>query len=282
MKKININWQILTSIYILFSFVIMTFTGIILFFAPHGRIAHWTYWTFLGLQKESWQAVHTVFTFIFVFAGIMHLYFNWNAIKLYLTSKFANTLKYGFELAISLFVVFILFFGSAAELPPFSNLMDFGEYLSESWGTEDTEPPVPHAEDLSLKELALATKTDINLIISNLEKVGIIVLSGNEILQDIADRANVSPSEMFAVINSGTETYNHIRSGLGGGYGRMTVQELCVKSGVLPDEGLKRLMAKGIPAEPELKIKDVAIEHRKQPVEIAEIILDKKLIEEAI
>lgn len=282
MKKTKINWQVFTSIYILFSFFIMTVTGIVLFFAPHGRVANWTYWTFFGLQKEAWQAVHTVFTFIFVFASIIHLYFNWNSIKLYLTARLSSSFKYGFETSVSFFLVFLLFFGSAAGLPPFSNLMDLGEYLSESWGNEDDEPPVPHAEDLSLNELALASKIDIQVIVANIEKMGIMVLSGNEILKDIADRANVPPAQIYQAINSGGEIYRHISSGLGGGYGRMTIEELCLKSGILPEDGIKRLMAKGIPTETEVKIKDVAYEHRKQPVEIAEIILEKKPVEEAI
>lgn len=280
MKKNKINWQIFISIYISLSFIVMAFTGVVLFFAPHGRVANWSYWSFLGLQKQDWQAVHTVFTFLFVIAAIFHLYFNWNAVKLYLTSKISASLKYGREIFASSVIVTLLFAGSALGLPPFENLMDFGEFLSESWSNAGTEPPVPHAEEMSLKELAITLKSDEKVLIANLEKAGIYVISGDEIIKDIANRNQTTPSDIYGVINKDYNSYAHIQSGIGGGYGRMTIEELCKNNGITTSDGLRRLMAKGMPAEADSKIKDVAYDHKMQPVSVAEIIIDKKLIAE--
>ncbi len=47
MKKI-------TSLSLGMSFLIMTYTGIMLFLCPHGRVAYWSDWHFLGLSKNQY------------------------------------------------------------------------------------------------------------------------------------------------------------------------------------------------------------------------------------
>jgi hypothetical protein len=36
------------------SFLIMTYTGIMLFLCPHGRVAYWSDWHFFGLSKNQY------------------------------------------------------------------------------------------------------------------------------------------------------------------------------------------------------------------------------------
>ena len=47
------NFKGLTSFLTLSGFILMTVTGIVLFFEPEGRIAYWTNWTFWGLTKSG-------------------------------------------------------------------------------------------------------------------------------------------------------------------------------------------------------------------------------------
>ena len=54
------SWKPFTSFFILLSFVVLLLSGVVLYVAPPGRIANWTQWQF-GLDKEQWQALHTVF-----------------------------------------------------------------------------------------------------------------------------------------------------------------------------------------------------------------------------
>lgn len=74
-------------------FVVMTGTGLILFMTPPGRVAHWTDWALLGLEKTDWAAVHIVFSLLFVLVGLIHLVFNWKPFKNYLVNKFAGHLR---------------------------------------------------------------------------------------------------------------------------------------------------------------------------------------------
>lgn len=86
-KYFGFNWRSFLSVYMGFSFLIMTVTGIILYIAPPGRVAHWSNWTLAGLLKEEWQAIHTIFTFIFIAAGVLHIIFNWKPLLSYLRKK---------------------------------------------------------------------------------------------------------------------------------------------------------------------------------------------------
>ena len=58
------------SVYMTITSILIAISGIILYIAPPGRIAHWSYWSMLGLTKDEWQGIHIIFTFILVVAGI--------------------------------------------------------------------------------------------------------------------------------------------------------------------------------------------------------------------
>ncbi len=61
-------------------FMLLCVTGLILFLEPHGRVAYWTRWCFLGLEKDQWGNIHIISGFLFLIAGAFHLYYNWKAI----------------------------------------------------------------------------------------------------------------------------------------------------------------------------------------------------------
>lgn len=67
----------LTSLLTLAGFIIMGVTGLVLYFVPQGRIAYWTHWTFLGLDKTQWGDIHILSSVLFVAVGIVHTVNNW-------------------------------------------------------------------------------------------------------------------------------------------------------------------------------------------------------------
>ena len=70
MKKI-------VSLSLIFSFFIMSYTGLGLFIAPHGKVAYWNDWYFWGLSKVDYANLHTTSMVVFVLFGILHIYYNW-------------------------------------------------------------------------------------------------------------------------------------------------------------------------------------------------------------
>ena len=162
------SWKAFTSLYVTYSFLIMIFTGIILYIAPAGRIAKWSHISILGLEKDSWQAIHIIFTFLFIVAGGFHLYYNWKPFVSYLKTKVQERSGIRKELVLSTFVTLVILLTTLFNLPPFSYVIDLGEYFTDLWATEQTEPPVPHAEAMSIKELSKAINIPVEDLLKNL------------------------------------------------------------------------------------------------------------------
>lgn len=51
------------------SFLVMAYTGIMLFLTPKGKIAHWTDWHLLGLTKTQYTDLHITSMFLFLAMG---------------------------------------------------------------------------------------------------------------------------------------------------------------------------------------------------------------------
>lgn len=54
-----------TSLTLTFTFLVMSYTGIILFIAPKGRVANWTNWELLGLDKTQYTNLHVPLWYFF-------------------------------------------------------------------------------------------------------------------------------------------------------------------------------------------------------------------------
>jgi len=81
MKKI-------TSLSLGISFLIMSYTGIFLFLAPHGKVAYWSDWHLWGLTKNQYGDLHTTSMVSFLILGGLHIYYNWKPITSYI--KFSS------------------------------------------------------------------------------------------------------------------------------------------------------------------------------------------------
>ena len=77
MKQTKWSGRAFTSLLSLVSFIILSLTGIILYVEPHGRVAYWTKWRFLGLEKDQFGSIHVLASLLFLIAGGFHLYFQY-------------------------------------------------------------------------------------------------------------------------------------------------------------------------------------------------------------
>jgi succinate dehydrogenase hydrophobic anchor subunit len=269
----KINWRSFTSLYIIFSGIFMLLSGIILYLAPAGRVAKWTHLSILGLEKEEWQAIHTIFTFLFIIASGFHLYYNWNVFISYLRKKTKEKFTLKKELILSVLVTIVVFFMALWNTPPFNYVMDFGEYLTESWSDDTTEPPVPHAESMTFSELSAAINMPAEDMLKNLRQNNIRAAK-DEIIKDVADRNNVTPLELFEkmkTLKKASESSAYYGSGLG----RKSLTDVCKQLNIGLESALQRLNNAGITAKGEMSLKDIANENNKKPIDIMEIIDQK-------
>jgi len=266
--KNKFSWRAFISFGLTYSFIIILLSGIILYMSPPGRYAHWVNWKILGFTKEGWQSLHTVFSYTFVILSIFHLFtINWKAFLWYLKSKKQNGLNKKRELYISTTLVIVFFFGIVYAVPPFKSVMDFGEYLTESWETIEEEPPIPHAELLTINELA--EQLNLSSIVEISRKLAIHEIkfdNTDQTLQEIAVINETTPLEIYTQITKKSGAQQQ-----GSGIGRKTIETFAVEVGKNPDEVMKILRENGIKAEFGQTLREIGDNNNIPPRDIFEL-----------
>ena len=202
-KIMNFKTRGFVSITLLLSFIIITLSGIVLYVMPHGRVAYWTNWKMAGLSKDDWDAVHTIFGFVFILVACVHFYLNWAPFTGYLKSKVRKGLRLKKELAAAILISGSLIAGTLADIPPFSTIMAIGESIKESWVNDTEEPPIPHFELKTLDELIKQLVQSPEDVVQKLEKQGIIIDNIQHTLKSIAEENDLSPMELYSIIYPG-------------------------------------------------------------------------------
>lgn len=192
----------LTSLTITFSFFIMSYTGIILFIAPKGRVANWTNWELLGLDKTEYTNLHVTFMVLFLVGMVLHLYFNWKPLFSYLKDKTRtfSLLTKEFLIALSINMLFIA--GTLYYWTPFEQFLDFEEEVKSSWEKKAKKSPYGHAELSTLEEFAQKTGMNVEKIVEKLNAKNIQGVSRDKTIEKIGKENGKSPSELFDIINT--------------------------------------------------------------------------------
>lgn len=263
------HWRAFVTLYVTLSFLLLAVSGIVLYVAPPGRVANWSRWTLGALDRHGWQSVHTVVALVFVLAGAFHLWFNWRTFWFYLRSKLAEGLLAKRELALATAAVVAVAGLTLADLPPFGSVMDLGDRAKESWSSGGGEPPVPHAELLTLERLATTTQIPLDRVLANLDATGVNGVEPGVTLAALASANGLTPEQVWVKLK-GREKPKEILAG--GGYGSKSVGEVCAQLGIPLEEGLARLRARGIEASADSPMKELAGRHGKRPHDVVEIL----------
>lgn len=270
-QRHQFRWRSFTTFYVVLSFIIITLSGIILFITPPGRVAYWSQWQFLWLTKQQWQAVHTIFTFLFVVAGSFHLFFNWKVLTTYLRSKLEAGMKNRNELVLASTALLLVLVLTLDGVPPFSTVMTLGEEARNSWVSPKDEPPIPHAELLTLAQFAEKVQIPLPQVEELLAKAGIAVDSSTIIVKALAEKYRTTPQQLYAKIQAGTPP-SVVRIAEGGGYGRKTVAQVAEQLGIPVPEALIRLRQNAVSAEAASVIRNLASEHNLSPIDLVRFI----------
>ncbi|HCT31459.1 MAG TPA: glycoside hydrolase family 18 [Bacteroidales bacterium] len=266
------TWKAFVSIGLLYAFIIIFLTGIVLYIAPAGRVSNWINWKILWLTKEKWQSIHTVFSFLFVILSIFHLFtLNWRIFWAYLKNKAAIGLNKKREFYIATVLTFLIFIGVINTFPPFSSVMDLGAYLKEKWEDKETIAPIPHAELLTLVELA--DKLDsipVERIIKKLESNQIKFDGVNETLSSIGVKNNMPPIDIYNIIAKKSSTER-----IGSGIGIKSLEEFAKENNLDIEKVMVILMDNNIKGDKTQTLKDIAAQNDMAPKDIFELIKPK-------
>jgi len=216
----NFKPRSFVSITLALSFIILSLSGVVLYIMPHGRVAYWINWKIAGLSKDDWDAVHTVIGFVFMLTAAVHLYLNWEAFMSYLKSKVQKGLRLKKELAASVLLSVIITGATIGGIPPFSTIMNIGESIKESWEIDSERAPIPYTELMTLESFINNFDLSSETVITNLESYGITIESTDETLQSIASRYNMSPQELYRIIQPRQGDGRGIGGGRGIGVGK--------------------------------------------------------------
>ncbi|MBN1422244.1 MAG: DUF4405 domain-containing protein [Planctomycetes bacterium] len=261
------------------SFAVLAATGAFLFAMPPGRVANWTGWRLLGLSKDQWQALHVSFAALFVITAAVHIWFNWRVLLCYFKESARGRWMVRWDWVAALAICVAFGAGAIASLPPFAQLMETMEGIKHGWDTREERPPVPHAELLTLAEVASAAQVDIETLEANLAAHGIAIPDATTTVGELAFAHGLTPQQLYAVASGAAEPPGEgggpargrgqggagapwgggagRRGGDGpggaagsGGFGRMTLEAYAAGRGLDISEVLARLKAAGYEARP--------------------------------
>lgn len=255
-----------TSLTTLVSFIMLLVTSIILYVTPQGKIAFWANWKMLGLGKEEWGALHTNLGFLFIVAGIVHTVLNWKPIVTYMKNK-AKELKVftgDFNLALGICLLITLF--TMLEWQPVHGIQVFNENLKEAAAREYGEPPYGHAEDSPLASFCKKTGLDVEASLKALKEAGIKGVSATAKVAEIATANGMTPQQVYDLIKP--EPAEGMPAEPGSGLGKRTIAEICESYGQDTSAMINGLKSKGIEAEPNSRIKDLADQNNMDPHDV--------------
>jgi hypothetical protein len=270
MPKFNFKFRAFTSLLLFFSFLISLISGIVLYFPPQGKIANWTHWTFWGLDKERWGALHINSSLVFFIIAALHLYYNWKVLFRYIKKK----AELAFNLKVELFTAAILsvfiILATLYNIEPFRTIIRWNDDIKNFWATQaQAQPPIPHAEDLTVTEFCEQVNIPFENFQRQMNQQGWKFDSSEEKIKDIAKQNRISPAEIYNLLI--THEKNRQSQGAGG-WGRKSVQQVCDELNKNVEVVLKKLTASGITVSKDDQLKTISAKHNMRPTDIVNLI----------
>jgi len=263
----------MTTAFVALSFLLLLGSGLVLFLAPPGRVANWTDWSVIGLLKAEWSGLHIWFSAVFLVAVGFHLVFNWRPLVSYFKDRLTRRVGFRPEWIAATAACAVVVAGTLAGVPPFSSLLQWNEALKESWDQPAVRAPIPHAELLTLRELAEKSGTTAAVALARLETAGLTNQSADTVVAKMAAAAGFSAQQIHAIIAPVPAAGTSEAGRAGGGPGWKTLAQFCADEGIPLGEARARLSARGFNAEEGLTLRELSLKNGfEKPYELLEII----------
>ncbi len=278
------NLRKITSMTMFLSLFVLFVNSIVLYVVPEGRVAYWAEWSFLGLSKTHWGEQHTTIGFLFLGAGMLHIYYNWKVIVAYMKNKLRQVRVFtgAFNVALVLTIIFIV--GTYFHIPPMSTIVAISDSFKEAASEKYGEPPYGHAESSSLKMFTKRESLGLEKSMALLKAEGIEVTSEKESIKAIANKSSRSPQEIYLIIKPTGRNKQEL--GTQGtiasvfpdepkpGWGKKKIIEICTEYNLNPDLLMGELAKRGIAVEIQDTVKNVATKNDIEPINVFEAIHD--------
>jgi hypothetical protein len=190
----------ITSLTLVVSGCIELITSIVLYMIPSGRIAYWHDYRIIGLNKAQWRDIHTTVGTLFLLAAFIHIYLNWRPILAYLKNKSKRLMIFNKNFNIALIISLYFMVGTLYSLPPMSQIVQFGKYLTVRGNSMYTEPPYHHAEKSSFKKFCAAMSISPEEAADLLKQQDIFVDNFDKTMEQIAQNNSRSSQQLYEII----------------------------------------------------------------------------------
>jgi hypothetical protein len=268
------NLKKITSLTMMFVVIIMTYTGIMLFISPPGRIANWTNWKLFGLSKESYVQIHSMFMVLFILMTLIHVYYNWKPLTSYMKNTAREMIVFTKEMLVAIILVAVFLLGTISFIPPFSSFLDFGVGVKNSWEKEYGTAPYAHAELSSLKMFVKKMGYDLEKT-QGILKTNNVKFEVTQSLSQIGDNNSLSPQFIYNLLRKNFEKAGEETIQLTG-MGRKTISEVAKTLRLSDAELISKLKALGIDAKEDEKFREVAEKYDMSPMDVIENLGYKK------
>jgi len=275
-----------TSLCSLVSFILLFLTGIILYTEPHGRVAYWSKWHFLSLEKDQWASIHIYSGLLFLVTGGFHIYYNWRPLIKYLSGKIESALRYKRELILSSIILIWVAVSGIWSLPPLVYVNHLGEAIKNSWVTSsELDPPFGHAELVSLQTFCKKQWIPLDQAMLELRNAGFTVVGPKSTLSEIAESKRTSGMSVYEVIKKLEAKPEALKPGAiwtaekveetfsGTGVGNKTIGQIIKEMELDPGKVHQRLKAINIEAKDEDRLKSLAERTNTTPIRLMTTIL---------
>lgn len=185
------------SLTLLFTVVILCFSGVVLYIRPEGSVAKWTGWTLIGLSKKRWEGVHTLFSALFIIVSILHLCFNWKVLLSYLRSRLSGALQLRQELIASTAFVIVFLVLVVVQWQPLWKIMEWRSSLKDGNHILTVSPPESEFEERKLTEIAATLDLTVAELLQLMTELDFVVESPDQKLSDVARENMTSPEKIY-------------------------------------------------------------------------------------
>ena len=264
----------ITSLTATLSFLLLILNSVVLYIAPHGRIARWADWRLWGLTKTEWTNQHVIIGILFLFSIFLHIYYNWQTIMSYLKNKARQLKVFTRDFNIALVLTVVCTVGAYIEVPPFNWVLDFSESIKNSAEESDGKLPYGRAELSTLKTFTAKTGLDFAQSVELLKKAGINFESEKQTLQEVAKLNKISPQQVYIAMKpeAVADRAKTLPDTPEAGMGKRPLTDICREYNLNISTILQGLADNNIKAAPSMNFKEIAEQNNISTTDIYAVI----------
>jgi len=267
-KQSNIKYQRVISLTALLSFIILMLSSGVLYFLPDRRFTSWEGWSFLGIDKASWDNLHINLGLLFIVVIIWHIYYNWKPIKNYLkVKKELKIFTKEFNLSALIVVAFVI--GTLTMTLPFSFFVNLGNGIKAKNAHSMATPPFEYAEFARFGDFCTILGVDKKEATQKLKALNIEVDTTKTVTQ-LANINKTTPQKIYETIKNSPPA---LPSDLPIGLAHKSLSTLAKEYDLDITKAIKYLKKQGVTIKKDSRLKRIAKEHHMHPAEFYAMIL---------